>query len=127
MSVPKYDDLFNPLLQALHELGSSASVAELEDRVAALLHLSEEDISVIHKGNRTRFSYNLAWARTYLKKFGLITNSSRGVWALTPQGQQTTRVDSDEVRRSVEARNREAAAAAEEETDEDVTIEELTW
>jgi restriction system protein len=127
MSVPKYDDLFNPLLQALHELGSSASVAELEDRVAALLHLSEEDISVIHKGNRTRFSYNLAWARTYLKKFGLITNSSRGVWALTPQGQQTTRVDSDEVRRFVEARNREAAAAAEEETEEDITIEELTW
>ncbi len=127
MPIPKYDDLFNPLLQALHELGSSASVAELEDRVAALLKLSEEDVTVIHKGNRTRFSYNLAWARTYLKKFGLITNSSRGVWALTPEGQQTKHVDSDELRRFVEARNREAAAAAEDESEDTSTAEELTW
>ncbi len=49
MPVPKYDQLFNPLLQALRELGSSASVAELEDRVASFLQLSEEDISIIHK------------------------------------------------------------------------------
>ena len=27
----------------------------------------------------------MAWARTYLKKYGLIDNSDRGVWALTPQ------------------------------------------
>ncbi|MEA3187232.1 MAG: restriction system protein [Chthoniobacter sp.] len=127
MPIPKYDDLFNPLLQALHELGSSASVAELEDRVAALLKLSEEDVTVIHKGNRTRFSYNLAWARTYLKKFGLITNSSRGVWALTPQGQQTKHVDSDEVRRFVEARNREATAAADDKSEDTSPVEELTW
>jgi restriction system protein len=127
MAVPKYDDLFDPLLQALHGLGSSASVAELEDRVAAFLGLSEDDVTVIHKGNRTRFSYNLAWARTYLKKFGLITNSSRGVWALTPQGQQTKHIDSDEVRRFVEARNREAAAAAEDESEDTSPVEELTW
>src|SRR5215510_1351734 len=30
-----------------------------------------------HRGHR------LAWARTYLKGMGLLTNSSRGVWALT--------------------------------------------
>lgn len=126
MAVPKYDDLFDPLLQALHELGSSASVAELEDRIAALLGLSEDDVTVIHRGNRTRFSYNLAWARTYLKKFCLITNSSRGVWALTPKGQQTKHVDSDEVRRFVDARNREAAAAAEDE-DDTSAVEELNW
>lgn len=127
MPVPKYDELFNPLLQAFRELGGSASVTELEERVASILKLSEEDISIIHKGNRTRFSYNLAWARTYLKKFGLIDNSSRGVWALTPQGQQTHRVDPEEIKRFVVARNREAAAAAEEDSEEVATIEELTW
>jgi restriction system protein len=35
----------------------------------------------------------MAWARTYLKNAGLITNSSRGVWALTPQRQHTDHVD----------------------------------
>lgn len=127
MSVPKYDQLFNPLLQALRELGSSASVAELEDRVASLLKLSEEDVSVIHKGNRTRLSYNLAWARTYLKKFGLIDNSSRGVWSLTPKGQQTNRVDPDEVKRFVVARNREERLSADEEPEDVIEFDELTW
>ena len=28
MPVPKYDDLFSPLLKAMHELGGSASIAE---------------------------------------------------------------------------------------------------
>jgi restriction system protein len=127
MSVPKYDELFDPLLRALRELGSSASVAELEDQVASLLQLSEEDITTIHKGNRTRLSYNLAWARTYLKKFGLIDNSSRGVWSLTPKGQQTEKVDPDEVKRFVVARNRDEALAAEDESEELLASEELTW
>jgi len=127
MSVPKYDELFNPLLRALRELGSSASVAELEDRVASLLQLSEEDVTTIHKGNRTRLSYNLAWARTYLKKFGLVDNSSRGVWSLTPKGQQTDKVDPDEVKRFVVARNREETLASEDESEELLAGEELTW
>jgi restriction system protein len=41
MAVPKYDELFEPLLQALHQLGGSASITEQEDAVAANLRLSE--------------------------------------------------------------------------------------
>lgn len=127
MSVPKYDELFNPLLQVLRELGGSASVAELEDRVASLLQLSEEDIAALHKGNRTRLSYNLAWARTYLKKFGLIDNSSRGVWSLTPKGQQTDHVDSDDVKRFVVARNREERLSADVNSEDVIEFDELAW
>ena len=127
MPVPKYDELFNPLLRALRELGSSASVAELEDRVASLLKLSEEDVTTIHKGNRTRLSYNLAWARTYLKKFGLIDNSSRGVWSLTPEGQQTDHVAPDEVKRFVVARNREERLGADEDSEDVIEFDEITW
>ncbi len=127
MSVPKYDELFNPLLQALRELGSSASVAELEDRVASLFQLSEEDVTTIHKGNRTRLSYNLAWARTYLKKVGLVENSSRGVWSLTPEGQQTDHVDPYEVKRFVLARNREERLPADDDSEDVIEFDELTW
>ena len=101
MAVPKYDDLFNPLLSALHELGSSASISELEQAVARILKLSESDLEVPHDGNRTKFSYNLAWARTYLKRFGLIENSSRGVWALTSDGQKTSSVQKETVKKFV--------------------------
>ena len=127
MPVPKYDNLFNPLLRALHELGSSASVTELEERVASILGLSEEDVSIIHKGNRTRFSYNLAWARTYLKKYGLLDNSSRGVWALTSKGQQTEKVDHEEVKRYVIARDRDRADTSDDAIEEEIVVEELTW
>lgn len=34
-------------------------------------------------GNQTELKYRLAWARTNLKNLDAVTNSSRGVWALT--------------------------------------------
>ncbi len=126
MAVPKHDDLFNPLLQALHELGSSASITELEQRVATLLHLTDEDIAAIHKGNRTQLSYRLAWARTYLKKYGLVDNSARSVWALTPKGQQTHRVNKEQVKKFVIEQDRKAREAADE-SDDPLIIEERAW
>ena len=46
MAVPKYDDLYNPLIKALHSLGGSGSIVETEEKVAETLHLSEKDIKV---------------------------------------------------------------------------------
>ena len=56
MAVPKYDALFNPLLIALYQLGGSASVQEMEEKVAEILKLSEREINEIHKGNTTKLS-----------------------------------------------------------------------
>ena len=86
MPIPTYDGLFNPLLEALRELGGSASVAEQEGAVASILKLTGEEEAEIHRGNRTKLSYRVAWARNYLKRFRLLENSTRGVWALTAQG-----------------------------------------
>ncbi|MCL4339455.1 restriction endonuclease [Patescibacteria group bacterium] len=101
MSVPKYDEMFNVLLQALHELGGSASVQEMLDKVAEILKLTDRDINEVHRGNRTKLDYRLAWTRNYLKRYGLLENSSRGVWALTAKGLQVKTVDKDEVNRTV--------------------------
>lgn len=106
MTIPKHDELFNPLIDALRELGGSASIQEQEDKVAKILGLSEKQLAEIHRGNRTKFSYRLAWARNYLKRYGLLDNSSRGVWTLTPAGQKTPPVDKDEVKRFVVALDR---------------------
>ena len=106
MAVPKHDDLFNPLIEALRGLGGSASIQEQEDEVAKIVGLSEKQLSEIHRGNRTKFSYRLAWARNYLKRYGLLENSSRGVWALTAAGQKTPPIDKDEVKRFVVALDR---------------------
>ena len=105
MPVPTYDGLFNPLLRALRELGGSASVAEQENAVARILKLTPEEEAEIHRGNRTKLSYRLAWARNYLKRFGLLENSTRGVWALTPKGSGIDTVDPVEVNRVVKAQD----------------------
>ncbi len=101
MAIPKYDDLFNPLLRALHELGGSASVVEMEEKVAEILKLTDKEFHEVERGNRTSLSYRLAWARNYLKRYGLLENSSRGVWSLTSKGNLTKSVNKTEVNKTV--------------------------
>jgi restriction system protein len=113
MPIPTYDGLFNPLLRAMRELGGSASVAEQEDKVAQLLDLSEEEASEIHRGNRSKLSYRLAWARNYLKRAGLLENSARGVWALTGQGRAEEKVDAKTINRLVKSLDAEAVSTLE--------------
>ena len=86
----KYDELFNPALQALHKLGGSGTNSEIEEQVIVLLRLSDPEVEDIHRGNTTKLSYRLAWPRNYLKRLGLIENSGRAIWTLTAQGQKTT-------------------------------------
>lgn len=105
MTVPNYDDMFNALLSALHQLGGSASNTEIEEKVAKNLNLSEEQVNETHRGNRTKFSYNLAWTRSYLKNYGLIENSSRGIWSLTERGLSTKNIDKNEVNHFVKGSN----------------------
>ncbi len=127
MAVPPYHEMFNPVLQALHELGGSCSISEMSNRVAQILMLSEEDINTIHKGNLTTLNYRLGWARNYLKNYGLLENSARGVWALTPQGHQTETVDSTEVRQFVQKLFQQARAERDEAKLEEEDKDSLSW
>ncbi len=111
--VPSFDSLMNPLLDALRELGGSGTIDEIYEKAVELIQLPHEVVSVIHnsdRGNQTEISYRLAWARTYLKKYGLLENSSRGVWSLTSKAKEIESVDPAEVTRFVrESARREQA------------------
>lgn len=132
----KYDELFNPLLTALHNLGGSGSVEELEEQVATTLNLTDEQVNEIHRGNTSKLTYRLAWARNYLKRFGLLENSSRGVWALTEEGLKTKSVDKEVVKRKVVADDRQERLSKNkkpktedhaDEEDESEEIQKFTW
>src|SRR5215475_4168627 len=85
--VPPYHELLLPALQAVGELGGSASISEIVETVIRREGFSDAQQAVLHNdGPETEIGYRLAWARTYLKGMGLLTNSSRGVWALTDDG-----------------------------------------
>jgi restriction system protein len=124
MAVPTFDELFNPLLKALNNLGGSASIPEQEAEVAKILKLSEKDVSEIHRGNTTKLSYRLAWARNYLKRYGILANSQRGIWSLTTDGLNAKLVDKEEVKRSVRAQDTDNRAKKE--TTEQLEDEEVT-
>lgn len=108
--LPTFDSLMNPLISALRHLGGSGSVDEIYDKVVELEEIPESILSKMHdpeKSNQTEVGYRLAWARTYLKKYGLLENSSRGVWALTTNAREIESVDSSEVVRTVRALDKE--------------------
>lgn len=103
-TMPTFDRLMNPLIEALRRLGGSGSVDEIYDKVIELEAITEDILSKMHdpeRSNQTEVGYRLAWARTYLKKYGLIENSSRGVWALTTKAKDTSEIDSQDVVRRV--------------------------
>lgn len=89
--MPTYDRLMWPTIVALKGLGGSASIQEQLDMIIEISGYSEYVQAVPHtSGRETRLEYNSAWARTYLKKYGAIDNSGRGVWVLLDKGERLT-------------------------------------
>lgn len=93
----KYNDLFNPVLKAIRNLGGSGSNPEIEEEVIKILSLTDEEINDIHRDSTTKLNYRLRWARNYLKRYGILENSQRGIWALTENGKKVNKVDPKEV------------------------------
>lgn len=76
-----------PALKALKRMGGSATNDELLAKVIELETIPASVQAIPHSDHReTKLNYNLAWAKTYLKKLGLANNSSRGVWSTTREG-----------------------------------------
>lgn len=80
-------ELIIPTFKALKELGGSGTIAEIYEIILnnKELCLTEEMIAEPHLGStrQTELEYQLAWARTYLKNYGIITNTARRVWMIT--------------------------------------------
>jgi len=102
VKAPSYDELIWPTINALKELGGSASNQELVDKIIEMENFSEEVQQIPHaQGKDTKIEYNSAWARTYLKKFGAVNNSARGVWVLLEKGEKLTEKEALEIPRYV--------------------------
>lgn len=107
-NIPTYDKMLIPTLEALKQLGGSGSIDEINEKVYEIEKYDEETLETPHDENgvQTKVEYRLAWARTYLKKYGLLENSSRGIWALVDNEIDTTELNSDEIVRYVREKTR---------------------
>lgn len=95
-----YNDLISPVFMVLQALGGSGTVKEINDKIIETLKLPDSVVDVLHDPNRspqTELEYQLAWARTYLKKYGAIENCSKGVWAITSNFLSIKEIDGKDV------------------------------
>lgn len=134
LGVPNFDKLIIPTLQALKNLDGSGSIEEINKEVYAIAELSEEILEVQHDENgvQSEVDYRLAWARTYLKKYGVLENSNRGVWSLKDSELNPSKFDSNEIVKKVREITRKPSKPKKSKTniDKEVTQqieEETSW
>jgi restriction system protein len=110
-----------PALKAMKALGGSATHGELLDKVIELERIPEAIQNVMHTESQTQLSYRLAWAKTWLGKYGALENPSYGVWAITEKGKALTEAEvrqiPSEVRKLYKNKNKTA-------TDEEPPLDE---
>jgi restriction system protein len=85
--IPDYQGFMLPLLRAVGD-GQDHALRDLSRNLADELGLVEpERRALLPSGQQTVLSNRIAWAKTYLKKAGLITQPARGRVRITPEGQ----------------------------------------
>ncbi len=127
--LPKYPEYVFPTLAVVKNRGGSATIEEIEDGVAEYMKISDEMLAIPHgETGRTEFQYKLAWVRTYLKKYGALANSERGVWSVTDQGERITEVEAKTVFKRVQNQRKESQGVPIGEAEEgDPETPEVTW
>ncbi len=80
---------FGPILDALRALGGSGTPDEVVERIAVDLHIPDASQNELLPSGELRYRNQVAWARFYLVREGLLDSSKRGVWQLTDLGRQT--------------------------------------
>jgi len=130
-TIPTFDSMFIPTLKALQALGGSGTIEEIYEQVIQLLNIPDQILEITH-GNtsQSEVEYRLAWSRTYLKKYGLLENSTRGVWSLVSTALNPNDLDTREIVKAVRQIDKKKLITPEssDELSEAVeTSDELAW
>jgi restriction system protein len=115
--LPTFDSMLIPTIQALQSLDGSGTTGEIYEQVIQLLNLPDDVLEITHGStSQTEVEYRLAWSRTYLKKYGLLENSARGVWSLVKTTIDPKQLDSREIVRTVREQDRSKKATTSDST-----------
>jgi restriction system protein len=100
---PTFDELLIPTLKAIEKLGGSGTIQEINEAVYVIAKIPEDIIQIPHGNNGllSEVDYRLAWSRTYLKKYGLVDNSARGIWSITDSDLDISTIDPETIVKTV--------------------------
>jgi restriction system protein len=100
--LPKYFELFGATLEALDQLGGSASLSETNDKVMGIMSLPETMLDIEYaSGHGAVLPDRMSWARSYLKAAGYLESGGRGVWVLTDAGREALRLPANTLKADV--------------------------
>ena len=123
MAVPKYDELMKPLLEAVSD-EQTYKIKDIYAILAQQLKLNSDDLSeMLPSGRQTTFHNRIGWAKTYLKKAGLLDSPARATIKITNIGKNVLqenpkKIDSKYLERFPSFRNFESAPLSNGETSE---------
>lgn len=98
-------ELYEAVYKSIKDLGGSATNDEIVSGVISQLNLSDKVIDEPHdeKGRQTELEYQINWAKTYLRTYGALENSSRGVWSITSKFSSIDSIKNDDVNAFMDA------------------------
>lgn len=86
MAIPDYQSIMLPLLKFASDKREHSIQNAIED-LASFFKVSEAELQeLLPSGQQKIFDNRVGWARTYLKKAGLLDSSKRGVFTITEKG-----------------------------------------
>jgi restriction system protein len=95
--IPDYQSLMLPLLKLLSD-GKEHKYRELIETLAEKFHLTaEERKDLLASGNQPIFDNRVGWAKTYLKKAGLIESTQRATFVITQLGKEVLSKNPDKI------------------------------
>lgn len=88
MTIPDFQQFMLPILRIVED-GKEHKMREVIEKAAEICNLShEERTQLLPSGKQYRFENRIGWARTYLKKAGLLSTPSRGLIKITERGKE---------------------------------------
>ena len=85
MSVPKYNEFFPSIIRCLSD-GETHSFKELVEYCALDFSLSDADRAETISSGQNKLINRVGWAKSYLKKAGLISSPKRAHFCLSEEG-----------------------------------------
>lgn len=86
MTIPNYQSIMLPLLEYAGD-GQEHLLRTAYDDLSDIFNLSVEDREeLLPSGRQSTFENRVGWARTYLKKAGLLSSPKRGYFQITQRG-----------------------------------------
>lgn len=100
--LPKFDDFMLPTLQAVRQLGGSASIEEIQDRLISAMALTPDQMEAAYpKSGALIGPDRMSWARSHLKIAGLLKNAGKGIWVLTDLGREAVDMTPSQIKAHV--------------------------